>query len=292
MHKQARRRLKRLLEDMIELRDTGRQHCGFGLLRLVPLSDFRLPLGLQWALLEEAVDLNRWDGNLILRPDPWFDASPTGRMCVRWWGDRERAERLVKWAERALVVFTNERGIDVDVGSIPEPTHYCLLAGLIDFAKREPALADYIRSETVLDTSAAPSTRQVMMPGAFRSLTSPVRVVYDQICGWAEVFALKVVRLLGRGLSVWPRLAVDVKAGSIKINGRVDHPDVVFVHILHQLLRANGRPMSRRDMQERSKILAHEERLDRKIAIIRQRMKINIKTVRGKGYVLSEEYFA
>lgn len=283
----AWKRLERLKEDLIELRDADLHPCGFGLVTILGDSGVRLPHPASWKFLERWADFDEHDGNIRLRPDPWFDPAPGGGSCVRWWGDGDRIARFRDWADRVSVVLRKDPDVDVDaeVG----PGYHGLLPALVRLAKGDPGLSSRVRTETVLDTATVPKSRQALLPPSLRFLDPPAVFSFEDVHGRAEWFAERVIEWLLRGPFRGPRLVVDVQTGAVTLDGKTCWPGDVFVHILHELIEARGRTINRREMRK-NPMLADQERLDRDIDEVRKKLKIQIVSVPRKGYYLPREY--
>ncbi|MBN9519340.1 hypothetical protein J0H58_12595 [bacterium] len=281
--------MERLKEELIELRDADLGPCGFGLLTILGDSGVRLPHPAGWQFLEQRVDFDTQDGIIRLRPDPWFDPAPGGGSCVRWWGNVERVRRFRDWSDRASVVCRKDRtvGIGSDVG----PGYHGLLPSLVRFAKATPDLSKSVQTKVVFDTGTVPAARQARLPSGLRSLETAAVFSFDAVQSWAERFAERVIDRLLRGPRRGPRLVVDIDAPSVTLDGKTQYPGEVVVNILHELVEAGGRTISSGDMRK-NRFLKEQQRLDRDIAGIRRKLKIDIISVPKKGYFLPDEYLA
>jgi hypothetical protein len=289
MNAASGQRLERLKEDLIELRDADLGPCGFGLVTILGDSGVSLLHHTSWEFLERRVKFNERDHIISIQPDPWFDPAPGGGSCVRWWGDRDRIKRFMDWSVRASVVFRKAPG--AALVSPDGPGHHGLLPALVRFAKATPDLAASVQTKVVFDTGAVPVARQSLLPFGLRSLDTPAIFSFDDVAHRTELFALRVMdRLLGaprRG----PRLVVDIDTPSVTLDGKTHYPGEVVVHILYELVKAGGLTISSGDMRK-NRFLKEQQRLDRDIEGIRRKLKIDIRSVPKKGYLIPEEYLA
>ncbi len=126
---------------------------------------------------------------------------------------------------------------------------------------------------------------------SLRDSDPPPVFTFDDVWGRADNFAHRVITVLLGGLPHRPRLVVDVEAKSVTLDGKTCWPGDVYVRILHELVKAQGRVVSRTDMQMADSILELQNRLDRDIVKLERDLKIGIIHFK-KGYSLPEEYWA
>ena len=283
----TRWRLERLRADLIELGDADGKPCGFGLITILGQSEVRLPNGTAWKFLERLANFDHPDGNIRLRPNPWFDPAPGGGSCVRWWGDHERIARFQEWAVRASVVLRKEP--DFDVGTNVGPGYHGVLLAFVRLAKGNSELSVSIRTTKLCDTSALSAESRRALPLSLRSLATPATFSFDVVDCRAEDFVLSILDRLLAGSGRGPRLVVDVEQGSVTLDRQTTWPGDVFVNILHELLDARGRPVSRKEMRK-NKALEFNERLERDIKKLKTNLKIDIKSS-NRGYWLPAEYW-
>ncbi len=293
------KRLGRLRDNLRELKDARQGPCGFGVVSIDGASGVRLPHQTAWQFLDlqelrlsvpTPYNLDRYEDQIRLRPDPWYDPAPGGTSALRWWGDRERVPRFREWAERASAVCHSDP--DVDLGVAFEPGYHGLLSAFVQLAKAGTSgLSAVVHSRPLLATSSVPESKRALLPPPLRPPGHPAVIRFDDVLAPAEQFAEAVIDWMLRGPCRGPRLVVDVESESVTFDGKTHFPGDVFVHILHELVKARGIPISRRDMQE-NRVLKDQERLDRDIKALKAKLKIDIRTMPHKGYYLPKEYWA
>lgn len=287
MTTETKKRLERLRDDLIELRDADLPPCGFGLITLKGEPGIRLLHHSAWQFLERWVECSRESDDCIrFELNPYHDPDSVGQSCLRWWGNRDRIAKFQQWAASASVVLRKAPDVDpnIEVG----PGYHGVMPALVTLAKSMSS--PFVRHSLLLSTSTISPTSRKSLPLLLRSLESPLEFAFDDVSTWAERFALEIFEKVFQEPSTQPRLVVDLNDKSITLNGQTRWPGDVFVHILHELLRAQGRSVSRSEMRK-NPVLAPEERLDRVIDSLRKKMNIDIVSSR-KGYALPTKYLA
>ena len=289
-----KKRLERLLDDLAELDDMGFKPFGFGI--ITSSTSVRLPQPNGWKFLVCWLeDENSTEAGGPRGRTTWLDAFPDGSSCVRWWGDRRGVAAFQKWASRASNIIRRFSGGLPDMNVYPG--HYGTVAEFVRFARMEADLARLVECHMLADLNLSPKEDRALI---HKSLLphDPLPVFsLQEVKDRVVPFSAKILKkLLGRP-SGEPRLAVDVADSTITLDGKTCWADIVYVAILDELLKANGRPITRAELQQ-NPILQSFERLDRQIAYIRKGtrgfpFRIPIQTAKKRrGYLLPSDYLA
>lgn len=288
-----KRRLQRLNDDLVDIRDSGRVPFGFGI--VISSTSIRLPHPMSWQFLERQVVQSRGkDEPIPFEPNPWFDPFPDGSACIRWWGDEDGVKEFKDWAKRASNVIRKHPEW-LSEGDIARGYHW-ILSAFVRFAKKDADLKRLVKTRQILDSKTVVMACRSQMPSSLW-LREPLPIFFLEEVGFATRFGSKVAEKLLGAPAKGPRLSVNVEKNEVMLDGTTYGADIVYVLILHELLNAKGLPITRSRMQTMHKILNEEARLDRKIADIRNGQHglpfcIPIKTAEKKseGYFLPVEY--
>ncbi len=285
MTRDAKRQLERLSDDLADLIELSSPHCGLGLFVLrEPVGVLIPPSG--WAFLDERLDeARRARGSIRMEPDPWLDPFPDGTACIRWWGAADEAKAFQKWTVRASAFFRSY--VPLPAGIAMPPGYHGAIRTFIQLAKTNASLFPRLETRTILDVKALSPAKRRLLPPIVQSIVPPPVFTYDD--GFhREKVAQLTLRILTDEATRPPRLEVDVEAGTITIDGKTHREDEVWVHILHLLISANGRPILRREMRK-DPVLEPYDSLNLQIKRMEKKLGINIESS-NKGYWLPEEY--
>jgi hypothetical protein len=296
----AKTRLVRLADDLADLSDMGFKPFGFGIITASPPVRLRQPNG--WKFLEFWLERLLESGEpLRAQPLPRFDPFPDGSACVRWWGDVNGVKAYQKWAGRALKLLRKHPDWPANVEA--EPGYYGMLAALVRFAERDADLSRFVQSRRLVDLNSLPRADRMLLSKALLHLDPLPVFSVEEVSDSATWFTDKILKkLLGKQIRE-PRLSANLSDNTITLDRKTYALDPVYVLILHELQEANGKPITRSQMQQKQPTLALEERLDRKINDLRWHGKqarrvlpfpIPILTAekQNEGYYLPSDYLA
>jgi hypothetical protein len=201
----------------------------------------------------------------------------------------ERAKALQDWASRASATLLKH--VTLPEGVDAEPGYHGALRTLVQVAKVRDDLTQFVTSTPLLDVGALAVAGRRSLPLSLQVVDPPPVFTFDDVRGRADRFALRVMTALLAGSPHRPRLVVDVEAKAVTLDGKTCWPGDVYVHILHELLKARGRPVSRTEMRNVDPILKLQGRLDKDIKRLKATLKIGI-TSSKKGFSLPEDYWA
>jgi hypothetical protein len=300
MKDDQKRRLWRLRDDLADLADADFRPFGFGIVRASPA--VRIPMPNGWNFLTFWLE-GLLDSNEIIRPrpHPWFDPFPNGSACVRWWGDAKGITAFQKWAERASNLLRKDPDWPPSVEI--EPGYHGMIAAFVTFAKQDSELSPFVESRKLVDLNSLPRGEKTLISKTLLHRDPLPTFSVEEVKDWATRFSANLLRkLLGAPIRE-PRLSVDVRKSTVTLDGKTYGVDLVYVLIVHELLKANGTPITRTHMKQNQPDLALDTHLERRINDLRKpRMKsrkvlpfqLPILTAepRTKGYYLPSDYLA
>ena len=313
MNDEAKKRLERLLQDLQEIEEAAAGSkqssvitCDVILSTLE--SPLRDPYAWKWIafLLQEIRSQDNPEvGRTVV--DNHFEVEPfiNKNGCFRWSGNPVVWEKIKEWIIRLSGFFGSYP--EVVPNSVPVYGLEGGLQALCDIATTVPELSPYIKRRCILDLAVQPKpdvlptktrpgyVEKREMPKLFEMIHPKPSFRSLEIEGSVARFAKMVLNhLLGKPLRE-PPVVVDLENSEVVIHGKIYAVDASVAHIIDQLLKGNGNPISRSTMQKNSNILKVENRIDRIIKDMREQqlLPIDIKTDESRrGYYLSEEWLA
>lgn len=152
MPDEAKRRLTRLQDDLLELQDMA-GYPPFGLAIITSTLSKAIHDKKTWAFVQKRVVETRSANPVVLEPKPiWAEPFPDGDGCIRWCGNSENVERFQQWTDRLSRVLCryDELVPDMDV----QEGSFGGLMALFSVATSTDKLAGLIEERTILDLSA------------------------------------------------------------------------------------------------------------------------------------------